>query len=142
MADRIVLCVKDPDRENEYRPLRMRDGRLLVRLVADPSTDDVGVPSRRTVLPTDEAVVLAAAEGEADEELQTVKGAGSIMELEIVDGLDGISGFMDHHERHEDGGADEIDVTDLSGKLADPQPVDVVGRSYAKRWAWLMLGAG
>lgn len=34
-----------------------------------------------------------------------------------------------HHEKHEDGGADEIDVTGLSGLLADPQITDTVRES-------------
>ena len=50
----------------------------------------------------------------------------------------------DHSARHENGGADEISVTDLSGLLADDQHVldaEVITASepYAIKWA-LILG--
>ena len=58
MAQRVVLVLRDTDRENEYRPLRQKNGRLLVRLVSDPDSDDVGVPAGRTVNPSDQTMVL------------------------------------------------------------------------------------
>jgi hypothetical protein len=44
-------------------------------------------------------------------------GGNSITGVNLVDGVD----VSDHSARHENGGADEIDVGGLSGTLADPQ---------------------
>jgi len=41
----------------------------------------------------------------------------------LQDQIDDLSSsFLDHSARHENGGSDEINVTGLSGELADPQP--------------------
>ena len=52
---------------------------------------------------------------------------GDITVTGTVDGVD----VADHSARHEDGGADEINVTGLSGELADPQKSAITKNSGA-----------
>lgn len=53
--------------------------------------------------------------------------ANALTELEVRRALQQIDGvlnttLLNHHTRHENGGADEINVAGLSGELVDPQP--------------------
>lgn len=53
--------------------------------------------------------------------VQTARQDGLPLEASDVD-APSLAAFEDHSARHENGGADEINVAGLSGELADPQP--------------------
>lgn len=54
----------------------------------------------------------------------TAAGARTNLDLEPDTDFPSLTTFNDHSARHENGGADEISVTGLSGELADPQPTN------------------
>ncbi len=55
----------------------------------------------------------------------------------------GEHGFpLPHATSHEDGGSDEIEVTGLSGKLADPQSTDLKSEGYELVYFWLGVEGG
>jgi hypothetical protein len=122
-GQRIVLCGYDAD--GKLRPLRVRNGRLLVKLAADPAATDLKSVATHARLPEDQTFGLMGVESEKREKLVDLALDDQILQLEIVDGLGAITGFTNHHARHENGGADEVSVAGLSGLLADEQdPLD------------------
>jgi len=122
-GQRIVLCAYDAD--GKLRPLRVRNGRLLVKLAADPAASELKSVATNARLPVDQTFGLMGVESEKREKLADLSSEDQVLQLEIVDGLGSVAGFTNHHARHQNGGADEISVAGLSGLLADEQdPLD------------------
>ena len=119
-GQRLVLAVTDPS-TGKLVPLRARNGRLLIKLAADPAATDVKAVATRARLPEDTTLGLMAVESTKREKLVDLEATDQILEVEIVGGLASVTGFTDHHARHENGGADEVNVAGLSGLLADDQ---------------------
>lgn len=132
MERRLALLVKD-EATGEMVPLRLYNGKLLVKLDSERTAIETRT-TRARIPPDDKSAVLLGAESRKHENVLPVEADKDGALLLVLSGdLTGLSSFAAHHTRHENGGADEISVEDLSGELADDQPPKQHGLSDAAK---------
>lgn len=115
-ADVLSVNVDNSTIEINADTLRVKDGGITAAKVAA----DVATQAELDAHVNDISAAHAASAISVDS--TTLSGVGTDVQasLEEIDNL-----LDDHSARHENGGADEISVAGLSGKLADAQPVTV-----------------